>query len=428
VRAGRGARRARGLGDDRRPGRNRRASARRARRRRSPLRRRGMSPPDAAGERRRVRAVAACVVGMAALYTLHRAIVLRLEYYDGFEALLDARTVLGDPVGAYSANRPPFVVLAQLPAAVVARAAEPASVLWFVAPHLTSAVLSFAAAAALFAVYRRPLGATLATLGVALFMTTPFFVRYAVHAMGDVPAAGWVAVAVALYSRARARRSLVVYAACGLGAGAAIGTKYQLVVLVPVLALAEAAYSWHERRLDGRRWVGLGLAAATTVALFAALSETIVLTAYPGGLRSYLGALRQVLALNRDMAATHHESPVDYLPMAAVMIGIPTLLLAALGLARSLVERRADDIPFFAWLGVLGGGIVFFSGHTEARYLVPAVPALVYFGTRGMELLVHGRGAGRALAAALFAWAVGTGAWQAVLDRDPVFLSDGPRR
>ena len=73
--------------------------------------------------------------------------------------------------------------------------------------------------------------------------------------------------------------------------------------------------------------------------------------------------------------------------MAVVMLG-PTLALAAGGLALALVQREDRDVPTVTWLAVLGGGIVFAIRHNEARYLLPVVPAVIYFAVRATEATV----------------------------------------
>ena len=67
------------------------------------------------------------------------------------------------------------------------------------------------------------------------------------------------------------------------------------------------------------------------------------------------------------------------------MMSIPTLLMSLVGLLIAIFRMQDRDIPFLAWLIVIGGTIVFVIGHTEARYLLPAVPAILYFAIRGLE-------------------------------------------
>jgi hypothetical protein len=385
--------------------------------------------PQAPWERRGA-IVLAALVALAFVYTLHRAVSLRIEYHDGYEYLMNSRALLGDRFAAFTIIRPPFLSLAQLPAVALARRGPPGGLALLLLPHLTSAFLSLLTAGVVFRVYRPALGTTLAGLGTLLLVTTPLFVRYGAHAIADIPSAGWTAAAVGLYLRARDRRSAGAYALCGVALGGAVLTKYPLVTVILALATAELAYGLRDRRVDGRGWAGLVLAGAVAAAFFVAVNGAVIGYRDPGEARLHLRALRGFWLLAKWYGATHHESWRDYAQMSVFMLSVPTLVLAAVGLARAVAERNGHDVAFLAWLAVVGGSIVFGIGHTEARYLLPAVPAVVYFAARGAGAVAGWRpgGLARTAAVALVGWAVWSGVQQAILDRDPVFRSDVERR
>src|SRR2546430_10300731 len=91
---------------------------------------------------RQARCVFAGLVGLACAYTLHRAVVLRIEYYDGYDFLKNARALLHDPLAQYWLLRPPLVSLLQLPAVALGRASAPGAAVRLVAPHPTAPLLS----------------------------------------------------------------------------------------------------------------------------------------------------------------------------------------------------------------------------------------------------------------------------------------------
>src|SRR5439155_8013609 len=121
------------------------------------------SDPNRIGHQ--ARCVLAGLVGLACAYTLHRAVVLRIEYYDGYDFLKNARALLHDPLAQYWLLRPPLVSLLQLPAVALGRASAPGAAVRLVAPHLTAALLAILTAGAVSWVLLRPVGPTLALLG-----------------------------------------------------------------------------------------------------------------------------------------------------------------------------------------------------------------------------------------------------------------------
>ena len=227
---------------------------------------------------RQARCVLTGLVGLACVYTLHRAVVLRIEYYDGYDFLKNARALLHDPLAQYWLLRPPLVSLLQLPAVALGRASAPGAAVRLVAPHLTAALLAILTAGAVFWVLLRPVGPTLALLGTVLFVSTPYFIHYAPHVMTDLPSAGWAAAAVALYTNARVangRASWVRHGACGLALAGAVLSNFRLGTLWFALATAELWYGLRRRRADVRDWLGLGfgafVASLVCIAVFAGL-------------------------------------------------------------------------------------------------------------------------------------------------------------
>lgn len=390
-----------------------------------------------------VRVTLTLIVIFVLIYTLRQAWVLRIEYWDGYDYLRNARALLGDPLARYWTLRPPFVPIAQLPAVSIALASAPASPLRLIAPHLTSAVLAMVTALAIFCLFRATFGVTLALLGTVLFVTTRYFIHYAPYAMPDIPSAGWAAATIALYARARQQRSWGAYVLCGLAVCCAALSKYPLAVAGLALALAEGCLAIRERRFDRHRWLGLALAGSFALLLFLAVQATLMLVLYRADwFHASLLFVRQFFGFYGTYArldAPTTELWSDYGPMTAKMISIPTLLVGAWGLLLAIAKPEDRDIPFLAWLGVVGGTIVFVLRHNEARYLLPAVPSILYFSLRGVEATARMLGTRRYCASPLWRTVpIGTGVvllggsiWvgihQAMLDQDPVFRADEER-
>jgi len=392
----------------------------------------------------RIRMALGALLALAAAYTVHRAVVLRIEYYDGYEYLLNTRALLGDRAGGYNPFRPPLLSVLQLPAVAVGRASAPASPVRLLAPHLTAALCSLLAAAAVFLVLRRPFSPTFALLGPVLFVGNRLFIRYGAHVMADLLSAGLAAATVALYLRARERPASDSfwgpYALCGAALGAAVLAKFPVAALGFVLAFTEVWLAVRERRLERRRALGLALAGTVAVAVFYGVNLVLLAVNFRATAFQKLAwfAPRALVA-----SASHpvtDESWRDWGAMALIMLSGPTLVAAGLGLVVALRERQTRDVPFLVWLGVLGVVIVFVIGHNEARYLLPVVPAILYFAVRVVERLAEAvrprweragavaRAAVATGAALLLGGALRVGVEQAIQDRDPVFLADVERR
>ena len=239
---------------------------------------------------------------------------------------------------------------------------------------------------------------------------------------------------------ANGRASWVRHGACGLALAGAVLSNFRLATLWFALAAAELGYGVRRRRADARGWLGLGLegivAGLLCIAVFAGIVFWLGHDRVPQGLRRVFVQFRpSTLRIGADPG----ESWRDYLGMTLAMTSEPTLLLAGLGLVLALARCEDRDVPFFGWLAVVGGAIVVLIPHTEARYLLPALPAIIYFAVRGAEHLLRAaeaawtrsagfRTAGVTLAVAALALVVRPGIGQALLDQDPVFRADLERR
>jgi 4-amino-4-deoxy-L-arabinose transferase-like glycosyltransferase len=380
----------------------------------------------------------ALVLGLA--HPVYRALHLGVEYYDGYDYLRSARALVGDPLLEYQPLRPPFVPIVQTPAMAVARASPPASPVRLIAPHLTGAVVSILSAGGVLWLFSRTVGASLALLGTLLFVATRYFVHYAPHVMADLPSAGWAAATVALYLRAGERRSPGAFALCGLALGCCVLTKYPLVVLGPALLLAEGWRAAVTRRIDWQAWKGVALACALGAGLFLAVQLALMwIVVGADGFAALADTLSHLPSMT-GAGEIPGESWLDHGPMLVTMMSLPTLLLAGAGFCLAVARPQTRDFPCLAALVVLGGTTLFLVTHTEARYLLPAVPFLIYFALRSVEAALAAarlrwrswsgprRAALLAIGALWLAAPLRVGLDQARLEEDPLYRADLERR
>ena len=379
-------------------------------------------------------------LALGLVHPLYRAMHLGVEYYDGYDYLRSARALVGDPLFEYQPLRPPFVPIVQTPAMTIARASPPADPIRLIAPHLTGALVSILSAGGVLWLYARAFPTTLALLGTLLFVSTRYFVHYAPHAMADLPSAGWAAATMALYLRARERRSHGAFALCGLALGCSVLTKYPLVVLGPALLLSELWFALLTRRVDRQSARGVVLACALGAGLFLAVQLLLMWIVY--GSRGFEMLQRTLWHLPKMSGSGEvpGESWLDYGSMTMMMMSLPTLLLAGAGVLLVARDPQVREIPCLVALIVTGGTTLFLMPHTEARYLLPAVPFLLYFALRSVEAAaawarLRWRGWGPSRRAALIAVsalslaaALQVGVHQAMLEEDPLYRADLERR
>jgi hypothetical protein len=384
----------------------------------------------------------ATVLAGAALYTVVRAVRLKLDYYDAFLYLYNASRLAGHDVGgAYDDSRPWLLSVVQLPAVLVARLLGPGNPWLLRGPHLVSAAMSLGGVALVVWLLRMHFGKTLALLGGALFVAGRCYVHYCANTMTDLPVAGLCTLTLALHLIAVRRRQLRWFLLAGVAFGAAISMKFTAAMFVVVIlgtelaSLVEIVPATRGRglrfNLDVARRLWLVVEGAVTAATYVALQAFVFGRLYGhDAWARYHGAFGGVVKL--QSASFQGEKWQDNLPMLVTTLSVPMLILAGAGALATLARPRRADIPFWAWVLGFGGGLIFGIQHNETRYLLPIVPGVIYFVVRGAEsLLALGAGAARGGAWArrtavgvLVAGTLAAGAGQLREDSDPIFYRD----
>jgi hypothetical protein len=416
----------------------------------------GNEAPTQVGSRRfedrRVAAALLCIVLVVGIYLLYRAAAMRIEYFDGYVYLGNARILAGDRGPEYTDFRPPLVSLVHLPLVAAARLAGPANLGLLVAPHVLSALLSLLGAACIYWLFRPALGRTLALLGTALFVSNRLFLRYGPFALSDVLVTTCAIGTIALYLRARASGKLLWYALCGFVLACTVMAKYSAGLLAPVLVLCELFLSIQAAPLEGKRWyrlalrwrpvLGLALTGIVSAVVFFGTHALVFTQVYgdQGLSRFWKTFVGQFGPGGSALTGQPGERWTDYFPMVATILGVTVCALAVIGVWVSLRRPRRRDAPFLAWLLVFGGGTLYLIGHTEARYAMPVLPALIYFAVRAFEAFAMHlketwskrrpavRWAGVAVLAVGIGAPLANGGSQVVADHTPVFFSDVERR
>ncbi|MGH9389265.1 MAG: ArnT family glycosyltransferase, partial [Vicinamibacteria bacterium] len=211
------------------------------------------------------------------------------------------------------------------------------------------------------AAYRRPRGALLAAFSLAV---CHLHVRDSHFATVDVLATLFVTLSLVYACRASEAPTARNFVLAGIVAGLAISSKYNVALVVIPIGVA-ALYLGREALSR------LALAAAASAAAFA-LTSPYVLLRFPG-FRSDVSFLEDFLYRSGDLALWDHLKLT--FPYG---LGWPLYVASALGVARSLVRRRAEDVVLLSFAVPF---LVLISSVriTFPRYVLPIVAILMVF-------------------------------------------------
>lgn len=373
------------------------------------------------------------LLAAAALYVLYRAFVVRVDYWDAFLYLNNARRYLGVQHADFSLDKPPVMPALLMPVVDAVRGGAPSASM-MVWPHVFMAALGLLSMVAIFFAFREPLGWKLALVGVLLTVFNRVFIRYAPLLMSDVISAGWVGATFAVWFWARTRRSFRGYALAGLCIGLAAATRYQFATLPFAIALGEAAVTLRDRRVNDRRWLGLVLASGLSGIVFLYLLKLGF--DWQGRPFDFANLKMAIDYAGAGALREHpHEEWWHYFQMLPIAVSPLVVASSVVGLAIGASRRRARDFLFAAW-ELFVGGALFRVDHNEIRYLYAAFPALFYFALLPVEELARLRrvralwGTSRGRAGLVCAAVVGLliaiwpGVDQVRRDADPFFEQD----
>lgn len=329
------------------------------------------------------------LVGFELVWLADVARHLTLDYFDAFEYLGNARVLAhGDRTDlavSYQWRRPLLVPWLQSWLYPDGHGVDDALEALRRAHGLAWA-LSLAALVSLFVHLRRFHGAVFAALGVFLLAANPMFLHMVPFALVDVPSLLFTLLALAAFLRAREGSRGWGLAWC-LALTAAMLTKYNLLLLVPVFVAAEtvapaAGRGLRARLASGRLWwplvgaCGLWLAAhaALRIALEGASQE-----AFAAPLRMLFGEVDLLSSLPWD------DPWSEYLQEVAQVS--PALVLAAAVAGGVLAVRggSAADRLHLLWLAAFGLAMSGLVVSKTSRYFLPALPSLVYLELRGLR-------------------------------------------
>lgn len=325
------------------------------------------------------------------------AVHLRIDYFDSYESLVDARMLAFQDVGWYGLLRPPLAPVLELPAAIVARLSGSPQI-GLAVSHLEAVALLAALLWVSFALFRLYLDraiAAAATLGLGL---NALIIHQGPLAEADIPGALFLTAGLYLYLRAeQSERPARRYVAAGALLGAAMCSRFQLIpVPFLVIGLSElvrvAAASIEARKpvltVAGLRTKLVALGYLPLLILFL----VPVLIYQRAGLASFATApLLFIVELSQNVHTDRglHADPIQNYRYLVETAGWPVLALAAAGFVQGVWSRLPGTRVMGVWFLSFFVLQTYLITNKEARYLMPALPPLYFFAGRGMQLVAE---------------------------------------
>lgn len=319
----------------------------------------------------------------AAGYLVYRAVALRIDYWDSYLYMNNARCMLGDSAARYQLDKPPVLPALYMP--IVAITDEPASVTQYVIPHFMAIALSMASIFTVWLLLRRNLPPLLALAAVVFCVGNRIFIHYAAYSLADIASLGFVTLAFVTWFKARDQRLWRWFVLTGVFIALTVGTRYQNALFPIGIGLAEVAIAIRARQVPDRRFLGFGVACVVGLVLWLVIHKlTYDAIGRPFSAKSLLDALEYAGAGAERQY--EREAPWQYFRMLPIAVSPIVLVLAIAGLVVATFQRLDRDWLFFVFL-IFVGGPLFRVDHNEIRYLYAAFPALLYFAMRPFEVL-----------------------------------------
>ncbi len=345
---------------------------------------------------RLVKLAALAAIAAVLVYLLFVAIQLRIDYFDSFESLQDARFILAGDGSQYLTNRGLLFPALYVPF-LWAEQVLGVSGLAFVAIHLLAVTIFGVLLYALYRLFRRYMAGHFAAIGVLLFALNVLLIHNGPLGKEDIPGAMLITVGFLSYVRGREEKRRKILIGAGVCIGLGISIRFNLVPLpFTVIAIYEVAGTL----LNGRRRRAytpiprdLGLVEALTLfALPIFIFFLVPVTFYPVlGLDTPWHAPVKYIAFLQDLSAGLQIGTGD--PLADVRfpkfliesMTWPVLACAGFGGVWSIYKRRGGALFHFIWFVVFFGVQDYAVVFKEARYLIATFPPLYFFVARGAE-------------------------------------------
>ena len=332
-------------------------------------------------------------------YLFWVASYIKIDYYDSFLILLNARCVAtGDPLG-YSGSRPTILPITLSPFFLIEKLIG-RNGFAFVACHVFMMVFFVLFLWISYRLFRLNLSKKYAITAVLLMSLNTVLVHAAPYCKEDVFAAFLLTTAFYFYLQASLKNKKMYYLFSGLLIAPAIGVRYNFPILFAVIFLYEflsgaSRLTWSPLNLfvvGKNTKLKILLLFILPIALFilivsfhySALGISPFMTAF----KKYI--TEPVLYMANLVKKTYPLPPIYNFIFLIKACTWPIVLCFVLGIIISYKSIRSGTTLFcLLWFLVFFGLHTFFVPQKEARFLIPIFPPLYFFATIGLEKLLH---------------------------------------
>ncbi len=322
------------------------------------------------------------------VYLFWVASYLKIDYYDSFLILLNAKCIATSSINGYSGVRPIILPIVLSPFAALEKWTGIPRIA-FMTSHMIMIIFFGIFLFVLYRLYRFHLSKMTALLGVFFLSLNRALIHSAPYCKEDVFAIFLMTTAMYFYLKAEKNGVKWQYLISGLFISLAIGARFNYPMIFPILV----AYEFLSRKtyltlspqklfFDGKnsKWKVFCLF------IFPILVFILIVSLHYKGLQisSFSGAfykyLTEPVAYMMSLVQESHQlTPIYGLIFLGKSTSWPFLVLGIVGMIAALSKRLPGSLFYFLWFSA------FFIFHTfmvlqkEARFFIALYPPLYFF-------------------------------------------------
>jgi len=338
--------------------------------------------------------VAIPFLALASLYLYWIAWTLRVDYYDAYDILNNARAILTHNPEWYTPLRSVLLPIALMPVIAIGKGIG-TPYFAFISSHLLAVTLTLLFLWTSYRLARFHFNRSNACWVVVFLALNPLLIHLAPAIKEAIPGALFTALAFYFYLRSLKRNKQYTQWLSGLFIAAAMLTRYNLIpVLFPVIALHGILCGFFPTPfIKSQPGVSTGRLPEKIFIFFVLpsilffLIPTILYTAM--GWATLIEAPRMfITGLFSHQALGESESALENYAFLIKAFNWPFIVIAVVGLLVSWRKRQTSAIFFSIWFVVFFLFHTYFIGDKIARLLVPMLMPFCFLGIWGMTWLV----------------------------------------
>lgn len=322
---------------------------------------------------------------------------LRLDYFDAYFSLLNARSIASLNGEGYNMLRPYVFTLLLTPIFILEKFI-PAHNFSLIASHFFSVTVFSCFLIIFYKLCEKISGKKTALLAVFLISLNPLLIHYAPFSKEDILGAFFTTAAFYFYLKGSNEAKITNDIKAGLCILGAMATRYHLIIVLPcTLGIYELSRFYSELKFSKlletperteqwfRKMVCLFL---IPILLFfitpAVLYASLKLSSFPEGIMKFIHEL--LLQFKWNIAFQDPNQNYRFIVKSCTW---PVIIFALIGVVSDIIKKLRSHALLILWLAVF----IYFHGYIltvkEARYLFPLFPPLYYFASFGLVRIVE---------------------------------------